>query len=237
MTWPTKDDFADGDVLTAAQVNNIADNLNLYDPTSATIGQVPIADGAGSVAFGTPAGGATEIMIPTAAVVGAGTATINANGSVSFSNVTSLALEGVFTSAHENYMILMTVAPAASITSIQCRLRSGSTNTTGTSWQNQNMKANSTTVSAAGASNQLTFEMITLPANANDRNSLIMYVFAPQQSTYTKTQAFAQGRDSSNYQIVYTGGLWNTTDSYDGIAWTNIVGDLTGDVTVYGFKD
>ena len=60
MTWPTKDDFVDGDVLTAAQVNNIADNLNLFDPTSATSGQVPVADGAGSVAWGA-SGGMTEL--------------------------------------------------------------------------------------------------------------------------------------------------------------------------------
>lgn len=52
MAWPTKTDFVDGDVLTAAQVNNIGTNLNLFDPTSATSGQVPVADGAGSIAYG-----------------------------------------------------------------------------------------------------------------------------------------------------------------------------------------
>lgn len=62
MTWPTKTDFVDGDVLTAAQVNNVGTNLNLYDPTSATTGQVPIADGAGSVAFGDVAAGGIELI-------------------------------------------------------------------------------------------------------------------------------------------------------------------------------
>lgn len=52
MTWPTKTDFVDGDVLTAAQVNNIGTNLNVFDPTSATSGQVPIANGTGSAAWG-----------------------------------------------------------------------------------------------------------------------------------------------------------------------------------------
>ena len=52
MTWPTKTDFVDGDVLTATQVNNIGTNLNAFDPTSATLGQVPVADGAGDVAWG-----------------------------------------------------------------------------------------------------------------------------------------------------------------------------------------
>jgi hypothetical protein len=62
MTWPTKDDFVDGDVLTAAQVNNIADNLNLFDPTSATNGQVWFANGSGSGAYATPASGSMTLI-------------------------------------------------------------------------------------------------------------------------------------------------------------------------------
>jgi hypothetical protein len=62
MTWPTKTDFVDGDVLTAAQVNNIGTNLNEADPTSATLGQVLTADGAGGMAFQDAGGGGlTEI--------------------------------------------------------------------------------------------------------------------------------------------------------------------------------
>lgn len=61
MAWPTKTDFVDGDVLTAAQVNNIGTNLNVFNPTSATNGQVWIANGSGSGSYQTPAGGVTVI--------------------------------------------------------------------------------------------------------------------------------------------------------------------------------
>jgi hypothetical protein len=73
MTWPTKTDFVDGDVLTATQVNNIGTNLNLYNPTSATSGQVPIADGAGSVAFGDVVAGAYTLI--TSGTISAATTT------------------------------------------------------------------------------------------------------------------------------------------------------------------
>lgn len=53
MAWPTKTDFVDGDVLTAAQVNNIGTNLNLFDPTSAANGQVWVANGSGSGSYNT----------------------------------------------------------------------------------------------------------------------------------------------------------------------------------------
>lgn len=57
MAWPTKTDFVDGDVLTAAQVNNIGTNLNIFNPTSATNGQIWVANGSGSGSFTTVASG------------------------------------------------------------------------------------------------------------------------------------------------------------------------------------
>lgn len=59
MTWPTKTDFVDGDVLNASQMNNIGSNLNVFNPTSATNGQVWVADGAGSGSYATPSAGMT----------------------------------------------------------------------------------------------------------------------------------------------------------------------------------
>lgn len=57
VVWPSKNDFIDGDVLTAGNVNNIADTLNVFNPTSATNGQVWVANGTGGGAFGTPVSG------------------------------------------------------------------------------------------------------------------------------------------------------------------------------------
>lgn len=53
MAWPTKTDFIDGDVLSAAQVNNIGTNLNIFNPTSAIANQVWRADGLGSGSYQT----------------------------------------------------------------------------------------------------------------------------------------------------------------------------------------
>jgi hypothetical protein len=63
MAWPTKTDFVDGDVLTAAQVNNIGTNLNVFNPTAATNGQVLTANGSGSASFQTPAPGGGFTLI------------------------------------------------------------------------------------------------------------------------------------------------------------------------------
>lgn len=62
MTWPTKDDFVDGDVLTAAQVNNIGTNLNEIDPTGITDGYVVTADGAGGLGWEAVVAGAYTLI-------------------------------------------------------------------------------------------------------------------------------------------------------------------------------
>lgn len=62
VTWPSKNNFANGDVLTAANMNNIGDTLNVFDPTSATNGQVWTANGSGSGSYQTVSGGMTLIQ-------------------------------------------------------------------------------------------------------------------------------------------------------------------------------
>ena len=44
VVWPSKNNFANGDVLTASNMNNIADTLNVFNPTSATNGQIWVAN-------------------------------------------------------------------------------------------------------------------------------------------------------------------------------------------------
>ena len=77
VVWPSKNNFANGDVLTAANMNNIADTLNVYNPTSATNGQVPIANGSGSVAFGTLSVNAYQVISSGTLSTATGTLTLS----------------------------------------------------------------------------------------------------------------------------------------------------------------
>lgn len=57
--WPTKANYATGDVLTAANMNDLSGTVNYIDPTSATDGQVLTRDAAsaGKVKWANAAGG------------------------------------------------------------------------------------------------------------------------------------------------------------------------------------
>jgi hypothetical protein len=67
VVWPSKNNFANGDVLTAANMNNIGDTLNVFNPTSATNGQVWQANGSGSGSYATITSGAVVLIASTTA--------------------------------------------------------------------------------------------------------------------------------------------------------------------------
>jgi hypothetical protein len=97
MTWPTKTDFVDGDVLTAAQVNNIGTNLNIFDPTSATVGQVWTADGAGSGSFATPSAKLIQTV----------RGTLTSNFTTSSASAVDTGLQAVITpTSASNYLVI-----------------------------------------------------------------------------------------------------------------------------------
>jgi hypothetical protein len=103
MTWPTKTDFVDGDVLTAAQVNNIGTNLNEADPTGITDGYVLTADGAGSMGWeAAPSGGWT--LIATGAMSGA--SAVSSGTFSGYKQVKAVFQAFVVSSARECYLAI-----------------------------------------------------------------------------------------------------------------------------------
>ena len=174
MTWPTKDDFVDGDVLTAAQVNNIGTNLNLYDPTSATSGQVPIADGAGSVAFGTPvSGGMTSITSGTLST-GSGTLTLS-------------SIPGTY---KDLMLVLRAWRPANS--GAGCDLRFN--NASGTNYYYSSQYANNTP--AGGAWTSIVLNALSLSNTLLQHHAILIHDYATAQPQLGRS--YWAGRDNTN---------------------------------------
>ena len=77
VVWPSKNNFANGDVLTAANMNNIGDTLNVFNPTSATNGQIWVANGSGSGAYSTVVTGGMTSLASGSLPAGTGTLTLS----------------------------------------------------------------------------------------------------------------------------------------------------------------
>lgn len=173
------------------------------------------------------------LMRPTSIVVaGVGaTASIGVNGSVTFTSATSLSLNGVFTSAYDNYMISIRFTNATGTTTLQYRLRaSGTDNSTTNSYVTQELTADSTSVLGGRYTANLAYFGT---AYATQRSGLNMNVYGPflTQPTASRSVTVGDYLSAYSYDAAHT---HNQSTSYDGLTVLLSAGSITGLVSVYG---
>jgi len=164
------------------------------------------------------------------------TATINANGSVSFTNASNISLNGVFSSDYHNYRVLFSGKWSVNNGSgtWYMRLRSGGvTDATASSYNTQYLYVYSSGISSSrGASSQagsITFE-------SYNRFTNILDFYAPFIAAPTAYRIYAQ---ESSPVLQDTVGTHNIASSYDGF---NVFGGspsvdmISGRIAVYGFR-
>lgn len=178
------------------------------------------------------------VMTPTSTdVTGTGSsATINSNGSVTFSSCSTLSLNGVFTTDYDNYMIVMRNSTTSVSGSMRARLRASGTDSTATSdynYQGILVAASSQTTARTTTTGYWLFN-----TNDNDwHNGFTAYLFGPKlaQPTAYRTVTI----DSvSGAQIYDAAGTHELSTAYDGITmYTGNASETnTGLVTVFGFN-
>lgn len=173
------------------------------------------------------------LMKPTSVVVTSGSATINRNGSVSFTATPSLSLNGVFTASFNNYMIKIRSFVASGGAFISARFRASNTNDTTPNYNYQFLIADSNSVTASTASSQTNgFWGVTF---SNPVSGAVSYVYGPQLAQQTVVRVV--GQESLNSGTLRDIAWSNTTStSYDGLTMYHDTIAMTGSISVYGLK-
>jgi hypothetical protein len=163
------------------------------------------------------------------------TATINADGSVTFGSCETLSLNGVFTSSYDNYMIVMRYEKdSGSDRTAYFRMRAAGSDESSASnyytWQR--LIVDSTTVSGTrSADNKGNITQTFTGA----RNGLAGYFFGPQlaqPTAFRSTTVFNQS-GAGIQDTVFTHSL---STSYDGFTLLlSAAESQSGLVTVFGF--
>jgi hypothetical protein len=163
------------------------------------------------------------------------TATVNSDGSVTFSLCETLSLNDVFTSEYDNYMVTLRHSPTTSTAWVQGRFRANKTdNSTNPSYVTQTLRADGTNLSGTtrNASNAGYF----YPSSENETSGSVIYFFGPYLTQQTAwRQISANGYVGAS--IFDTAGTHNQSVSYDG--FTFLRGGtvlITGLLTVFGFN-
>jgi len=162
---------------------------------------------------------------------GSETATINANGSVTFSACATLSLNDVFSSTYDNYVINIR-HKGSTLQALYARMRaSGTDNTTANSYTYQHLLATSTSITGARATTTTSF---WAAASATQQDGFTVYLYGPALAQPTAARSVTvYGEDSA--RIFDNAWTHNQSTSYDGFTLAmNISGTFTGLIKVYG---
>jgi len=171
-----------------------------------------------------------ELITPSSINFAGTSATINAGGSVTFTAVTSLSLNGVFSSAYDNYIIDMRHVASSASAAIQLRWRTGTDNSTANSYVRQQLDASSTTVFGLRSTENVT--RITITESAR-RDGTQIFVYGPnlvQPTAYRSVTVWADGGAA----ITDFAGTHNQSVAYTGFTLFPASGSFTGLIKVYG---
>jgi hypothetical protein len=151
-----------------------------------------------------------------------------------FSAVSSVTADNVFTSSYVNYVIMFSYGGSAgAVTNFQ--LRTGGVTASGANYSYQMIQANGASVTGSRTTNGTSFDAGS--ANGSDTGTSIITVFQPQLAAGTNIQ--------SSYN--YSGGNFATpvnqeakgnhslATAYDGFIFAPGSGTITGSYTVYGY--
>jgi len=153
----------------------------------------------------------------------------------SFTNVTSQSFNNVFSANYDNYRIMFNNIINVSVSgAIALRLRSSGTDNSSNNYMRQYASFNSTTVSAARATNQTSWGEICYTNTGNDQNAWID-IYSPFNTQYTNALQMGNSSGSGNVLFINQAYGVNVTTSYDGFTVINSQ-SMTGSVSVYGYN-
>ena len=164
---------------------------------------------------------------------GSSTATINANGSVTFSSCATLSLNGVFSADYDNYIVVMR-SSASNNANLTMRLRAaGTDNSTASSYVRQYIEATGATIASGRATANASVVAGLYPAQ---RDGVMVSIYGPYLSQPTAYRSIT----ALGYLNAYLNDFavtHNQSTSYDGFSFIMDSGiTFTGLVAVYGMR-
>lgn len=172
------------------------------------------------------------LLKPTSIAHSGTSASVGANGQVTFTAVTSLSLNGVFSADFDNYVLSCQLKATAGTPNSYFRMRSSGTDDSGNNYTLQYLFANSTTVSASRATdNGLTL----FSADSSMTTGYQAYIYGPylaQPTAFRSTTVY----NAASVILRDNAGTHNQSTSYDGFTFFMDSNAVTGALQVYGVR-
>ena len=177
-------------------------------------------------------------VVPTSVVVAAGSASVSAQGLVTFTSATNVNLNGVFTSSFQNYKILFEIETSA-IPGSTFRLRASGTDAAGTTdyaWYGSRAISWAGAAGLNGTNGGNAWGIWDTNTGAHV-HSMIMDIMRPAEAKLTKMISTGYAFTAAgSIGASYYSGHHKLSTAYDGISFINTAA-FTGTMQVLGYAD
>jgi len=217
--------------LTALVVNDVVEIFAYTAFTVANAYTKSETDGIAAAAAG------LRLVVPSSVAVGSGSATVGTSGTVTFSGVSSVSLNGCFSSTYDDYKIVIHKDTVSTANGLSTRLRASGTDLSTSVYQFVYIGVRSSNTTQTGFSTGASSLSIGDSTIATGM-SVTFDLSNPFRTTGKKnwhTWGHWGVASSENAGLFFNAYVDNTT-SYDGITFFTSTGTMTGSVSVYGYK-
>jgi hypothetical protein len=175
-------------------------------------------------------------IVPSSATAGSGTSSVSTLGTIILSNASTISLDGIFSSAYNNYKIIvnLTLTGGAYLTS---RLRTNSGNdTTSTAYYSGLFRMNYFQGTTATDANGVvsSFTKLGLASGYGDV-SATYDIFSPFDSN--RNTVISGSQSSRAAWLASIGASFEPTTSFTGIWFAPSTGNMSGTISVYAYND
>jgi hypothetical protein len=153
-----------------------------------------------------------------------------------FSAVSSVSVNGCFTSAFVNYRIVLGLFAATTGINNWIRFRSSGADQTATNYRWSRLAVPTTGSLTNEGSGSDSVIVYSRTSDAND--TAVLEVYSPAVAgakTGLASGPFAE--NSATFHSGFTAGIYNATGAFDGFTLSRDSGTMTGTLRVYGYED
>lgn len=176
-------------------------------------------------------------IVPSSIAVGSGTASVGTTGAITFTGVSSVSLNNVFSSSYRNYRMTLSVPVSSALTSVSIRFRTGTTdNSSNLYYQYWTLKRITGTLQDNSGGPSTSYALLS----KNSTNNLGTWtgdIMSPNvTSQSTNATGLAVGSDGSGSYNLFSTVLFDATTAFDGLTILSSSGTMTGSVSIYGYN-
>jgi len=174
--------------------------------------------------------GGMVLLTPTSIAYSGTSATVGANGSVTFSACSVLSLNGVFSADYDNYMVSVRHVSSTD-TALFARYRASGVNADAANYTDQAIDATGASVNGFRSTSETGARYGVM--SSSQRGGDTIYVYGPALAQPTASRNVNAGAQSNAY-IGDRAATHSLSTAYDGLTLYTGSGTFTGLVSVYG---